>query len=373
MENKKPNYLIYIALVVGVIFLFKWMGNHPSHNEKANISFSAAQLNDIDLKPFHQKVTNSQPQSKTQKFKRSLRKRNYKKTSFNMPRTESHTFNKGKKGKKGRKIAKKDKKKDKKKKKDEKKKKDVADKFKNAEDALEYQADNLADNQNDTVNTDTEVAAGNNPVVTSNNNNPEQSLDEWVDFVLNKPSLNKTTKLIRYYQSSLISAATFYLVVEEMIKDNRPLVNEMAIVALSSTPSYHSFMTLTSLIEAEAHGSTLRVRAEQSLRNYKEISQLKTLQTVLLNSDSSQFSVYQAALILVSSVSTYLSDEAKSEDPDAEAHPNFKYYESFLPALESIISTNTVTPEVKGYAESSYDRIKELQGQITVSSYEYHQ
>ena len=134
------------------------------------------------------------------------------------------------------------------------------------------------------------------PIVGATNqfvNNP-QTFEEWRDFILNDPTLDKMRKMIDAYASHKISAEIFYGVLEVLIEDSRDSVRDLAVVGYGTTPSAESF---DGLARARDHESgKVQEHIDQYLETYTSLTHLSILSQAL-NSDEVSTIVFAAQFV----------------------------------------------------------------------------
>ncbi len=274
------------------------------------------ELKAFDFEPFH--VSKEHPSTTKLKSDRQkaivLYKNKNDKTGF----AKDHTFSE---------VSKKEKNK-KEKKKDKKKKKTVV-KIKDNTTTDDYSADyEKADDTPDTSaqnhGTNSDVAGGGGPIPPNNNFSDSeipQSTDEWLKILLVEPNYKLLMQFVDYYQSRLIPATTFYEVLTAMTEDSREEMNALAVTAAGSTPSYNSFLFLTSII-AEGQSNKVKGSAKEQLSVYKNLQYLNVLRSIVVDSEQASASLLAANLIALSAKQNLKPKENVTDSSSEQGIPS---------------------------------------------------
>lgn len=361
--NKKPYYILGILVFVlglGIEGIKNFAVNSHSSAEFKKQSFD---LGHFELRPFHQKASlQEESESKSQQFRKSLQKGiRVKGLGRPLDLKKAHTFKKVKKKKKDKKKqAKKDKKK-------KKKKKEV----KVAEEDSEYrklqnsQPIDPAQSKDASASDDNSYVGGGFVATTGPQNINDTSLpldaQEWIDYILNSPSLTKVTKMIDYYQTNLLSAEVFYAVVNVMLEDTRDELRDFAILALGSTPSTTSFKLLVDINGSNVFNGFLKSKAASRLTNYQSPSRFNVLHGVMGMGSNNLNYVSAAVKELRWSTEKYISSRDPSDTSSREM-PKYqsRLFKGFTQVLENIIKENPNSGELTSNAQAALEKIKSI-------------
>lgn len=183
-------------------------------------------------------------------------------------------------GKAGNKaVAKKD---DKTKKKDDKKKKKKKKKTVEGkpEDPTTPESDDESDSDDDVAASGSgkiaEMANGALVPPPPRNNDIPESQREWEVQVLTEPDFKATEKLVKFYQSNMVSAEIYYNVVRQMLDDKRAKMRQLGLVALGATPSAQSFVELA-LFSQDESLPALKTQAQGYMIRYTELAYVRYL------------------------------------------------------------------------------------------------
>lgn len=159
-----------------------------------------------------------------------------------------------------------------------------------------------------------------------------QSESQWAALVLREPDHSKTKKMVEYYQSRLIKANVFYAIVDKMLLDSRPKMQQLGVMALAATPSAPSFEALAEYASSEAADSTMKTKANEALAKYSTVVYVKVLAAVLTSTQSKVAAVeahrrLRAAVELA--LKTPVTGGAPGANPTQASVAQIQYFRNF--------------------------------------------
>lgn len=93
-----------------------------------------------------------------------------------------------------------------------------------------------------------------------------ETVEEWIAYLSNTPTWDKTENFIRSYKSQVILESVFYSVIEALIAHVDPQVRNFGFLALGGTPSLRSFQQLVE-ISSQSDEMGNHTRADKDLRS----------------------------------------------------------------------------------------------------------
>lgn len=112
-----------------------------------------------------------------------------------------------------------------------------------------------------------------------------QTAVEWEAYLLKDVDYQKMSLFVRLYQTGQVSATVYYTVINVMLEDSRPLMRDLAVSGLSSTPSPTSFTTL--MAARNDSDPTVRKNVSVAIQQYSQIENLRFLTSILVNQGDS--------------------------------------------------------------------------------------
>lgn len=176
------------------------------------------------------------------------------------------------------------------------------------------------------------------------------SVTYWEKPIFVDENVGMVSKLIESFQGSKVSNDVFYDIVTEMRQDERVVVREFGLLALSSTPSVQSFSEL-SVMKHTDPDADLRTAAGREVANYYLEQRLSHVVSALkVNSSDSNRTTYEALVVLNDATKKY-SDNGTFEEG---AQPPKNSSSSVEPRFEQAL---TVIGQ-EGLTESKDAKIK---------------
>ena len=124
-----------------------------------------------------------------------------------------------------------------------------------------------------------------------------QDLQKWLDVIMKEPDFKLTTKLVQYYQTSLVTEQVFFGVIAAMLNDPREKMHELAIIALSSTPSLQSLVLLNRFVDNERGLSSEKRQAQDAIGKYADVQYLNVLASIIQTPNSPSLSMQGLRLL----------------------------------------------------------------------------
>lgn len=190
------------------------------------------------------------------------------------------------------------------------------------------------------------------PAATSGFNALGMSTTDWEKKLLATPDAAATASFVQAFNSGNVTSSNFYRIVDLMLKDSRPEMKSLGVVALGSTPSVGSFNALAGLLKTEASGSALRAKIDEYLNQYMNLTNLDVLETIL-RASTSAFNVLLAMDKVDSSAQKYLSNKT-----DPSYARNVVYFKPFINLLETL--TKSTDASVVAQAQKTLTDVKSL-------------
>jgi hypothetical protein len=146
-----------------------------------------------------------------------------------------------------------------------------------------------------------------------------RSVKEWEDYLFKDPSIEKTERLVKYYQTGITPAEIFYEVVKLMLEDSDQM-KELGVRALGSVHSSRSFVFLVAVDRADFVMSRHKKQARMYLHSYTRLENLRHLANVMASTESGTTPALEAIRLLRASGDMHLRNlnpETFSEGGDA--------------------------------------------------------
>lgn len=175
---------------------------------------------------------------------------------------------------------------------------------------------------------------------------------DWEKKLLTNPDTAATTSFIQSYLGGRVSSSRFYKITDSMLKDSRPEMRSLGLLALGSTPSVPSFNSLTALLKTENSTSALRPKIDEYLNKYMDLENLDVLASVL-NASTSAFNVVVAIDKVDASAIKFLSNKA-----DPSYARNVTYFRPFIPLLEVLAKSSDAS--IMAQAQKALADVKSL-------------
>lgn len=206
------------------------------------------------------------------------------------------------------------------------------------------------------------ISTGTLPPTEDKADSPYADLEEWKRRLLNSPDAAETRRFIEHYKNNLVTADIFYKIVNMMVEDSRPQMQELGVLCAGLTPSVASFQVLIEVIKAERSGSSVRTYSESFMTRYSDLNNLHVLERIL-TAPTSSFAGVKAAERLDASAAIYLSPSknkpSRTSASTAQAgHSNSGYYRRFVAILEAL--TRNPDTELKDKAAATLANLKSL-------------
>ncbi len=152
------------------------------------------------------------------------------------------------------------------------------------------------------------------PAAPKRDNDIPQTQRDWETLVLNEPDFKAVEKLVKFYQSSMVSAEIFYNVVRQMVDDKRPKMRQLGLVALGATPSSQSFIELALFLQSERGGvNALKTQAQSYMQRYTELAYVRFLAGAM-QASGSPYANMEAIRVFHLAIDRHLKD-AQTRNP----------------------------------------------------------
>jgi hypothetical protein len=208
------------------------------------------------------------------------------------------------------------------------------------------------------------------PTATDENKIP-QTLEEWENYLMGSPDFNRVSRFIRYFQTGVVKSDVFYAVIEKMLSENDDKMNELAVMALGSTPSPMSFSDLVKVTHVEAISTRVRKQAQSYLNGYMNIQYIRVLSSVLgldLDDNDEHYVRLEAIRLMEVAAQYYLKGTTHtggSGQPNQQSttpSPAVKNYFSSLAGTLTRVSQNEPDSSVRSAAGQALTNLEELLG-----------
>ncbi len=212
-----------------------------------------------------------------------------------------------------------------------------------------------------------------NPALATDKKQEEQeninSVTYWEKPIFVDENVGMVSKLIESFQGSKVSNNVFYDIVTEMRQDERVVVREFGLLALSSTPSVQSFSEL-SVMKHTDPDAELRTAAGREVANYYLEQRLSHVVSALkLNSTDSNRATYEALVVLNDATKKY-SDNGTLEDGaqpvrsgTSTVEPRF---EQALTVIDQQGLTESKDAKIKSQAQKTSTALTEFISTISI-------
>lgn len=197
-------------------------------------------------------------------------------------------------------------------------------------------------------------------------------LDEWVRRLLNYPDPKETNRFIDHYKRGLVTADTYYKIIDLMIEDSRLEMKKLGVLCAGMVPSTSSFHALAKVTKAERSDSPVRAEVDRFLPRYSDLAQLSVLESVLRAPGDDPEVTALAARLLEASARRWLAPERNrpknpgsppKKDPAGQtttvrAHTYAGYFQRFVPVLNGL--TRSPNAEISGSARNALNSLESL-------------
>jgi len=150
-----------------------------------------------------------------------------------------------------------------------------------------------------------------------NKTNVPQTVEEWMDRLINPINKENLDNLILSLQAGLITNELFYAVVDELLEYDDEDVQNLGVIALGSTPSPQSFDRAVKFI-AEDGDTKPASNARNIILNYKKLEFIQVLNNQLYSVDSTV--QLQAAVLIRDSALDVI--RSRPQDPGNNPQPS---------------------------------------------------
>jgi hypothetical protein len=182
--------------------------------------------------------------------------------------------------------------------------------------------------------------------------NDNLRFDEWKSKLLDAPTAELISELVRQFSSDEISASMYYELISLMMVSDRLVVREFGLMALTATPSVQSFLLLAAAYEVESN-SSLRTEMTTLLNSYSNKSKFYVLAAALRSADKS--AIRQSAQLVEFSAMKKI-DELQAKKNQPKTKNDFLVFISILKEL-----VNKKDREVSSAALSALNQVLKIQ------------
>jgi hypothetical protein len=195
------------------------------------------------------------------------------------------------------------------------------------------------------------------------------SVTYWEKPIFVDENVGMVSKLIESFQGSKVSNSVFYDIVTEMRQDERVVVREFGLLALTSTPSVRSFSEL-SVMKHTDPDADLRTAAGREVANYYLEQRLYHVVSALkLNSTDSSRTTYEALVVLNDATKKYSDSGTLEEGPQPTRVSSSKVEPRFEQALTVIDQeglTESKDAKIKSQAQKTSTALTEFISTISI-------
>lgn len=168
--------------------------------------------------------------------------------------------------------------------------------------------------------------------------NKVKTVADWVTLITTPISTENLNSLILSYQARTLGAPVFYGVIDKLINSKKPEIQQLAIKALSATPSAASFERLVELSKDP--------KSKEALAAYKKVNNLSILNQVL---SSKVTGVQSTALTLIQEVaSEAVANQPQGDDSttytQAQQQQIVQVFSQSLRILQTILASSPNNP-----------------------------
>lgn len=196
------------------------------------------------------------------------------------------------------------------------------------------------------------------------------SVTYWEKPIFVDENVGMVSKLIESFQGSKVSNDVFYDIVTEMRQDERVVVREFGLLALSSTPSVQSFSEL-SVMKHTDPDAELRTAAGREVANYYLEQRLSHVVSALkLNSTDSSRTTYEALVVLNDATKKYSDTNGTLEEgaqptrtSSSKVEPRF---EQALTVIDQEGLTESKDAKIKSQAQKTSTALTEFISTISI-------
>ncbi len=195
------------------------------------------------------------------------------------------------------------------------------------------------------------------------------SVTYWEKPIFVDENVGMVSKLIESFQVRKVSNDVFYDIVTEMRQDERVVVREFGLLALSSTPSVRSFSEL-SVMKHTDPDADLRSAASREVANYYLEQRLSHVVSALkLNSTDSNRATYEALVVLNDATKKY-SDNGTLEEGAQPARSSTSTveprFEQALTVIDQQGLTESKDAKIKSQAQKTLTALTEFISTISI-------
>ncbi len=189
------------------------------------------------------------------------------------------------------------------------------------------------------------------------------SVTYWEKPIFVDENVGMVSKLIESFQGRKVSNHVFYDLVTEMRQDERIVVREFGLLALTSTPSVQSFSELSAMKHTDPDAD-LRTAASREVANYYLEQRLSHVVAALkVTTADSNRATYEALVVLKDATVKYSGNGTFDENasPVRTGSPSIEpRFEQALSAIDQSRLTESTDARIKSQAQQTTTALTEF-------------
>ncbi len=170
----------------------------------------------------------------------------------------------------------------------------------------------------------------------------QKDFEQWKKILLGNPDVKAIESFVQAYKTQQISKENFYKLIGLMLQAEKLDIRQLAILALTKTPSDSSFLALVNLLQQTPQDAPLFSTLDMALNTYLEIDNLPILEKILTSS-TSLFAVIYATQKIEQAALRYLQTQQDPTITQASV-PTFQRFLSVLQNLNQPTQDPSLTP-----------------------------